>query len=90
LFHWNTKQLFIYITAEYNNPDGVSIYFPIVGALGFQHLWDLQTRNEAVMWDRIVRRKEDALIDVVVGPNTRSAMFGIHSSASFLSLSTTS
>ena len=29
---------------------------------------DLQTRNEAVMWDRIVRRKEDALIDVVVGP----------------------
>jgi len=48
LFHWNTKQLFIYVTAEYNNLDG--------------------THNEVVMWDRIVRRKEDALIDVVAPP----------------------
>jgi len=48
LFHWNTKQLFIYVTAEYSNSDG--------------------THNEAVMWDRIVRRKEDALIDVVAPP----------------------
>ena len=28
----------------------------------------LQTHNEVVMWDRIVRRKEDALIDVVAPP----------------------
>lgn len=48
LFHWNTKQLFIYAIAEYNNSDG--------------------THNEVVMWDRIVRRKEDALIDVVAPP----------------------
>ncbi|KAF9650870.1 signal peptidase 22 kDa subunit [Thelephora ganbajun] len=48
LFHWNTKQLFIYVTAEYNNSDG--------------------THNEVVIWDRIVLRKEDALVDVVVPP----------------------
>lgn len=28
----------------------------------------LKTHNEVVMWDRIVRRKEDALIDVVAPP----------------------
>lgn len=28
----------------------------------------LKTLNEVVMWDRIVRRKEDAVIDVVVPP----------------------
>lgn len=27
LFHWNTKQLFIYVTAEYNNSDGVRVVF---------------------------------------------------------------
>jgi signal peptidase complex subunit 3 len=28
----------------------------------------LKTHNEVVMWDRIVRRKEDAMIDVVAPP----------------------
>lgn len=28
----------------------------------------LKTHNEVVMWDRIVRRKEDALIDVAAPP----------------------
>ncbi|KAN0116370.1 signal peptidase 22 kDa subunit [Russula decolorans] len=44
LFNWNTKQLFIYLEAEYTNAKGV--------------------RNEVVFWDRIVRRKEDAVIAV--------------------------
>jgi len=44
LFHWNTKQLFVYIEAEYTNAKGV--------------------RNEVVFWDRIIRRKEDAVIAV--------------------------
>jgi len=35
LFHWNTKQLFIYITAEYNNSDGVCTYTVITGSSDF-------------------------------------------------------
>ncbi|KAF9241789.1 signal peptidase 22 kDa subunit [Melanogaster broomeanus] len=42
LFHWNTKQLFVYLEAEYTNAQGVN--------------------NSVVLWDRIVRRKEDAYI----------------------------
>lgn len=40
LFNWNTKQLFLYLQAEYNDAKG--------------------TKNEVVIWDRIVRNKEDA------------------------------
>ncbi|KZS97496.1 signal peptidase 22 kDa subunit [Sistotremastrum niveocremeum HHB9708] len=47
LFHWNTKQVFLYLTAEYTNAQG--------------------TQNEAVFWDRIVRRKEDANIHIAGG-----------------------
>ncbi|KAF8070164.1 signal peptidase 22kDa subunit [Lyophyllum atratum] len=45
LFHWNTKQLFLYLEAEYTNAQGV--------------------KNDVVIWDRIVRRKEDAIVNVV-------------------------
>ncbi|KAF8807003.1 signal peptidase 22 kDa subunit [Phlegmacium glaucopus] len=45
LFNWNTKQLFLYLEAEYDNAKGV--------------------KNEVVIWDRIVQRKEDAFIKVV-------------------------
>ncbi|GBE80519.1 signal peptidase subunit [Sparassis latifolia] len=44
LFNWNTKQLFMYVSAEYTNKQGVA--------------------NEVVIWDRIVRRKEDAHIAI--------------------------
>ncbi|KAF5354594.1 hypothetical protein D9758_011219 [Tetrapyrgos nigripes] len=44
LFHWNTKQLFLYLEAEYQNTKGVN--------------------NSVVIWDRIIRRKEDAVINV--------------------------
>ncbi|KAF7316172.1 Signal peptidase subunit 3 [Mycena indigotica] len=44
LFNWNTKQLFLYLDAEYTNAKGV--------------------KNAVVIWDRIVRRKEDAHIQV--------------------------
>ncbi|EIM81320.1 signal peptidase subunit [Stereum hirsutum FP-91666 SS1] len=44
LFNWNTKQLFLYLGAEYTNAQGV--------------------QNEVVIWDRIVRRKEDAMVNV--------------------------
>ncbi|KAJ7440155.1 signal peptidase 22kDa subunit [Mycena latifolia] len=45
LFNWNTKQLFLYLDAEYTNSKGV--------------------KNAVVIWDRIVRRREDAKIHVV-------------------------
>ncbi|KIY46784.1 signal peptidase 22 kDa subunit [Fistulina hepatica ATCC 64428] len=45
LFHWNTKQLFLYLQAEYGTATGV--------------------KNEVVIWDRIVRSKEKAVLDVV-------------------------
>ncbi|KZP34215.1 signal peptidase 22 kDa subunit [Athelia psychrophila] len=45
LFNWNTKQLFLYLEAEYENAKG--------------------GKNDVVIWDRIVRRKEDAFINVV-------------------------
>ncbi|KIY73258.1 signal peptidase [Cylindrobasidium torrendii FP15055 ss-10] len=44
LFHWNTKQLFVWLEAEYTGSDGVT--------------------NEVAVWDRIVRRKEDAYLKV--------------------------
>ncbi|EJF65231.1 signal peptidase 22 kDa subunit [Dichomitus squalens] len=44
LFNWNTKQLFIYVSAEYENRQG--------------------TKNEVVIFDRIVQNKEDAYIDI--------------------------
>ncbi|KAI0684812.1 signal peptidase subunit [Cytidiella melzeri] len=40
LFNWNTKQLFLYVQAEYVNAQGV--------------------KNEVVVWDKIVRTKEEA------------------------------
>lgn len=45
LFNWNTKQLFLYLEAEYTDTKGV--------------------KNNVVIWDRIVRRKEDASVNVV-------------------------
>ncbi|KAF8597499.1 signal peptidase 22 kDa subunit [Ceratobasidium sp. AG-I] len=44
LFTWNTKQLFVYMVAEYTNEKGMN--------------------NEVVMWDRIVRRKRDAKLNI--------------------------
>lgn len=40
LFNWNTKQLFVYLQAEYSDAQGV--------------------KNEVVIWDKIIRTKEDA------------------------------
>ncbi|KDQ12085.1 hypothetical protein BOTBODRAFT_34702 [Botryobasidium botryosum FD-172 SS1] len=42
LFNWNTKQVFVYLVAEYTNAQGVN--------------------NKVVLWDRIVRRRKDAVI----------------------------
>lgn len=31
IFHWNTKQLFLYLSAEYNNTQGVCMHLPRFG-----------------------------------------------------------
>lgn len=70
LFNWNTKQLFVYLEAEYTNGQGVSNLLP--GSIDVMPLeipssnWSfLEVNNTVVLWDRIVQRKEDAMIDVV-------------------------
>ena len=77
MFHWNTKQLFLYLEAEYTNDQAVSfaiwiLSFFYVGSRALvQSTKDLadigyfQVKNEVVIWDRIVRRKEDAVVNVV-------------------------
>lgn len=42
LFHWNTKQVFAFVVAEYTGPK--------------------YQVNEVTLWDKIVQRKEDALV----------------------------
>jgi signal peptidase complex subunit 3 len=43
LFHWNTKQLFVYVAAEYAT--------------------ERNAVNQIVVWDDIIRREEDAILD---------------------------
>ncbi|KAG8935340.1 hypothetical protein FRC03_006989 [Tulasnella sp. 419] len=45
LFHWNTKQLFVYVTADYEGKNGV--------------------KNTVVIWDKIVRNKDQAALNLV-------------------------
>ncbi|KAF9437303.1 hypothetical protein BGZ76_001309 [Entomortierella beljakovae] len=42
LFHWNTKQLFVYAVAEYSTPT--------------------HPKNQIVLWDTIIKRKSNAVI----------------------------
>ena len=63
LFNWNTKQVFLYLEAEYDNVKGVRRQ-PFIHSLTTPNL-DLQVKNEVVIWDRIIRRKEDAFIKFV-------------------------
>lgn len=49
LFHWNTKQLFVSLEAEYTNMHGV--------------------QNTVVIWDKIIRRKQDAQLHIEGGKN---------------------
>ena len=79
IFHWNTKQLFLYLSAEYNNTQGVcrlshvsisvrparSCALPIAPAHQETNpAFHFQITNEVVIWDRIVRSKENAIIHI--------------------------
>ncbi|KAG8977333.1 hypothetical protein FRC05_001731 [Tulasnella sp. 425] len=52
IFHWNTKQLFVYITADYDHDSA---------AKGGRKIID----NRVVIWDRIIRDKESAKLNLV-------------------------
>ena len=43
LFNWNVKQLFLYLTAEYETADN--------------------KLNQVVLWDKIIQRGENAVLD---------------------------
>lgn len=43
IFNWNVKQLFLYLTAEYETKD--------------------HQLNQVVIWDKIIRRGENAMLD---------------------------
>ncbi|GME76116.1 hypothetical protein B5S28_g310 [[Candida] boidinii] len=51
LFNWNTKQVFIYLTAEY---EGKELK---------QKSIDEKTENQVVFWDKIITDKKDAIIN---------------------------
>ncbi|KAG8979701.1 hypothetical protein FRB90_008000 [Tulasnella sp. 427] len=52
IFHWNTKQLFVYITADYEHNSE---------AKGGRKIID----NTVVIWDRIIRDKESARLNLL-------------------------
>ncbi|KAG8928467.1 hypothetical protein FRC01_005901 [Tulasnella sp. 417] len=52
IFHWNAKQLFVYITADYEHNSE---------AKGGRKIID----NRVVIWDRIIRDKESAKLNLV-------------------------
>lgn len=60
LFNWNVKQLFLYLTLEYETPTNVSF---IICCLGSLHLnsfvsISLQKLNQVVIWDKIILKGE--------------------------------
>lgn len=56
LFHWNTKQLFVYVVLEYTTDEFVSCLFFFVAFYG------RKIRNEIVIWDRIIRRTDSHVL----------------------------
>ena len=49
LFNWNVKQLFLYLTAEYET--------------------QANAVNQVVLWDKIIQRGENAVLDYRLGKN---------------------
>ncbi|KAF8348843.1 signal peptidase subunit-domain-containing protein [Amanita rubescens] len=60
LFHWNTKQLFVYLQAEHDSAQSVSRPTNFAEPSANTAYKD---ENAIVIWDRIIRRKEDAHIN---------------------------
>ncbi|KAG9039806.1 hypothetical protein FRB95_007233 [Tulasnella sp. JGI-2019a] len=69
LFHWNTKQLFVYITADYEHTQKGASVSDNFGS--DQKLWagdrgvlGRQVDNRVVIWDKIVRDRKSAKLDL--------------------------
>ena len=61
LFDWNTKQLFIYIFAEYSTPNNVCLV--IMNVQIYLNSLSSQCVNQVVLWDKIILRGEKAIIN---------------------------
>ena len=61
LFDWNTKQLFVLVTAHYRTRNNVRV--TVVDVLPVTHPLP-QPRNQVVLWDRIIRRGDSAILDL--------------------------
>lgn len=60
LFHWNTKQVFLQFVGEYSTVDNVRMLSGDAAGTNAT----LQPNNQIVIWDRIVRRKRDARVNI--------------------------
>ena len=61
IFDWNTKQLFVLVTAHYQTRNNVRA--TVVDVLPVTHPLP-QPRNQVVLWDRIIRRGDSAILDL--------------------------
>lgn len=72
LFNWNTKQVFVYLVADYSTPKYVrrlhflSLDRP-VASQRLTRLLLLQPENRVVVWDRIIRGSKFAKINIADG-----------------------
>ena len=64
LFNWNVKQLFLYLTAEYQTPNNKlnQVEFK-VHTCRFKYLQKINERFQVVLWDKIILRGENAMLD---------------------------
>ena len=62
-FHWNVKQLFVFVTAEYRSKTNVgSLLLRRSGHASLTGIYPSQSLNQVVIWDYIARTPEDAVI----------------------------
>ena len=70
LFNWNVKQLFLYLTAEYETKQNVSVSSITIFQKSLHNqqsiiiLIFVQKLNQVVLWDKIVVKGENYKIDM--------------------------
>ncbi|KAG7169945.1 Signal peptidase complex subunit 3-like [Homarus americanus] len=71
LFNWNTKQLFLYLTAEYETPNNkvnqevhVTTHSVCVPSFNSEKWLSLSWGFQVVLWDKIIRRGDASLVSL--------------------------
>ena len=65
LFHWNTKQVFVSLVAEYETAQHVSYALRSSTKRPLTLPPTTQKINQATIWDKIIRSKQDAHVVLV-------------------------